>query len=116
MVLIALWIVELTSSWWQRMHSLMFLDAAVAMVFCLYIFLLCCFVCTISYYEQLYLTVLLHSYVIWVVWRRKECVGSSAIIYSAFVIQYESHFRYVFRSLILYMLLVCRPDSSLRFI
>ena len=33
MVLITLWIVELTSSWWQRMHSLMFIDAAVAMVY-----------------------------------------------------------------------------------
>ena len=45
------------------MHSLMFIDAAVAMVF-IY-FLVCCFVCTINYYEQLYLTVLLPSYVIW---------------------------------------------------
>ena len=51
MVLIVLWIVELTSSWWRLMHSLMIIDAAVAMVF-IY-FLVCCFVCTISYYEQL---------------------------------------------------------------
>ena len=50
-VLIALWIAELTLLWWRQMHSLMFIDAAVGMV--LIYFLVCCFVCTIIYYEQL---------------------------------------------------------------